>query len=908
MTQMANVIHISQASHEQSFVEAMRKDGCAPADPADIVADGEDHYYRIEGDRKDKRAGYCLTVLPDGFAYGNYKNFKTSDGGSWHCKKGVRGLSKEERAANQARMEQAETDKEARRQEIYKVKAVEAKALWDASKHAEPDHPYLVKKGIQPNGARQDGNDLIIQIAADGKTCSYQRISPDGAKLFMAGARKQGGYFPIANAGDNKSVLIIVEGYGTGASIREATGLPIIVAFDAGNLMPVAVEIRKKYPESFIIVAADNDHDGETNTGRIKGEAAAEKVNGICIWPEFSDGDSETDWNDYHSRFGLDAVKDKILAAVVAQEGAVSVIVSPETGLQADGPDFIPDADYEERGEPTLDEEGNINLKGDEGLPFRVLGYDAEQIYYFPFGVQQIRSYSPAGHTMNNLTQLALIPEWKEWSFKETEERVPIKEIPLLALNKMTAIAIKRGVFSPWARIRGCGAWIDADRVILHCGDKLLVNGVETQPRNITGKYVYTAAESLFKPHKSPLSNAEAQKLRQICTMPTWENPLSGLLLAGWLVISPICAALEWRPHIWLTGEAGSGKSTILNQIIKKVLHNISLNVDGGTTESSIREKLGYDARPVIYDEAEGKGSKFSLMDGVLALAKISSTGGNAGKRGQKGGDTRSSFCFSAIHPPIKDFASETRISMMNLKRNSSPNSAKQYDELVSAIEETLTPEYGRRMLARTVKYMPNLLENIKTFKKAATVVIKNARAADQVSAMLGGLYMLGSTELISYEDAEKWIAERDWTEHTAIGEENDSERLLHYISTSIVSVKSNNGSREYTIGTLIAAAIGKGDEVGQDLSKNTLKHYSILARHDGVDFGYKNHNLSKILLGTDWENGWTKTLARLPGAKPVKYQYFGNGDKQRATKLPIKLFLEEDAVPEQEEFEIPLT
>ena len=907
MTHMAEVVHITSAEHEQAFYDAMCRAESSPANIADIVADGEDHTVQLAKDKPSrKRLSYCLTIFQDGFAYGNWTNHDDSESGDWNSSKGKRGISKEDRAANEARIKKMKEEKEAAREENYRAMAVEAKNLWDTCQPASPDHPYLQRKGIKPNGARQNGNNLIIQLVADGKTCSYQEIQGDGFKLYKKDARKKGAYSPLANAGDDKKVLIISTGWATSCSIREATGLPVIAAMDDNNLMTVALDIRKKYPESLLIIAADEDLGSKTNSGRVHGEAAAKAVNGICVGPTVPEGSDLSDYNDLHATEGLDAVKNTLLAAVIEKENAKN-ITSPD-GLQADGPDFIPDSDYEDRGEPTIDDDGNINLTGDMGLPFRILGYNEDLIYYFPFGHQQIKSWTPAGHTMSNLTQLADIQEWKDWSLKQFEERMALKEIPIYALDRMTKIAIGRGVFSAEDRIRGCGAWIDAGRVVLHCGDKLLVDGVITQPRNINGYYVYAAAAQRFKHHDNPLSNTEAQKLRHICTMPTWENPLSGLLLAGWLVIAPVCAALEWRPHIWLTGEAGSGKSTILNQIIKKVLRDISLNVDGGTTESSIREKLGYDARPVIYDEAEGKGSKFSLMDGVLALAKISSTGGQAGKRGQKGGDTRSSFCFSAIHPPIKDFASETRISMMNLKRNSSPNSAKHYDALVAAINETLTHDFGRRLLARTVKYMPNLLTNIATFKKAATVVIKNARAADQVSAMLGGLYMLGSTELISYEDAEKWIAERDWTEHTAIGEENDSERLLHYISTSIVSVKSNNGSREHTIGTLIAAAVGNGDEVGQDLSKNTLKHYSILARPDGVCFGYKNHNLAKMLSGTDWENGWSKTLARLPGSKALSCQYFGNGDKQRATKLPIKLFLEEDAVPEPEETEIDFT
>jgi hypothetical protein len=223
-------------------------------------------------------------------------------------------------------------------------------------------------------------------------------------------------------------------------------------------------------------------------------------------------------------------------------------------------------------------------------------------------------------------------------------------------------------------------------------------------------------------------------------------------------------------------------------------------------------------------------------------------------------------------------------------------------------IRKTLTPDYGRRMLARTVKYMPILLANIQTFKKAATNVIKNARAADQVSAMLAGLYMLGSTGLVSEADAEKWISERDWTEHTAISEESDHERLLHYISTSIVTVRGKEGSKDFTIGTLISCAIGKGDEVGENIAKDALRHYSILAKRDGIFFGNKNRNLEKLLGDTDWAINWNKTLAKIAGAKAISYQYFAAGDKQRAMRIPAELFYGDKVaeLPLAEEVDIP--
>lgn len=868
--------------------------GCAPQFPNEIQPTGQDEYATLQGDKKPGRLAYCLTVHPDGFAHGNFISHKTGIKGKWISSQSNKKLSKEEKEAFLLRVKQADADRQIRKEKRYAQAAIDANDLW-LSIPACKEHPYLSKKSIGSHFTRINGENLIIPLYNEEKLVSYQSIDHEGIKLYQTGGKKSGSYFKF---GEDGFIICIGEGFATCASVFEATGYCTYAAMDVHNILDVAQYVRKRNPKSLIIICSDSDQ-WRTNSkgileniGVIKGKEAALKIGGFECHPEFpvDDIDCRKDFNDLHQAEGLTAVR------------AVIDLVIDSQPDKEDPPEIAP-----EYYTPTIDENGDLDLSGDMELPFRVLGHNEGLYYYFPFGLQQIFSWPAPGHSMNNLLQLASLQEWKDWGLRTCEERLSAKEIPIYAFDTMKGIAEKRGVFQEEDRVRGCGAWIDAGRVVLHCGDKLLVDGELTSPKDICGRYVYAAAAQRFKHNADPLSNKEANALREICCMPTWENPLSGLLLAGWLVIAPVCAALEWRPHIWLRGEAGSGKSTILNQIIKKVLHNISYDADGGTTESSLREGLGYDARPVIYDEAEGNGNKPSLMDGVLALAKLSSTGGRIGKRGQKGFRARSSFCFSAINPPVKDFASETRISMLDLKKNISPNAQKHFANLEAAIRDTLTPDYGRRMLARTVKNLPILLQNIKTFKKAATIVIKNARAADQVSAMLGGLYMLTSTKLVTDEEAEKWISERDWTQHTAIAEESDPERLLHHIATSIVHVKGKE-SRDFTIGTLIACAIGKGNEIGEEAAKLTLRQYSILARKDGIFIGNKNQNMAKILGDTDWAINWNKTLARLSGAKAVSKQYFGAADNQRAMKIPPEIFYGEK--PDQpnmlDETEIP--
>ena len=164
-----------------------------------------------------------------------------------------------------------------------------------------------------------------------GTLHSLQTITPDGDKRFMTGGRVKGCYYSI---GKPVGVLIVCEGYATGASINECTGDAVAVAFNAGNLEPVAAALRAKYPSLKIIIAADDDHLTDGNPGTNKATAAAQAVGGLLAVPLFpvARPDKATDFNDLHLLAGADAVKTcidnaiKTIAARADNEGATGHI------------------------------------------------------------------------------------------------------------------------------------------------------------------------------------------------------------------------------------------------------------------------------------------------------------------------------------------------------------------------------------------------------------------------------------------------------------------------------------------------------------------------------------------------------------------------------------------------------
>jgi putative DNA primase/helicase len=137
-----------------------------------------------------------------------------------------------------------------------------------------------------------------------GKIINCQFIFGTGKKTFPKFGRKRG-LFNVCELPDNAaskkrpataghlissdaSAICFAEGYATAASILQATGLPVVVTFDAGNMPTVAEAFRGVYCDSQMIFCGDDDQENSSNAGREKAEAAAKLTNGVVVFPDFS--------------------------------------------------------------------------------------------------------------------------------------------------------------------------------------------------------------------------------------------------------------------------------------------------------------------------------------------------------------------------------------------------------------------------------------------------------------------------------------------------------------------------------------------------------------------------------------------------------------------------------------------
>lgn len=188
------------------------------------------------------------------------------------------------------------------KEQQYKVASEKAQELWA---EAQPAifHEYLKRKQILPLGIKVDQhNNLLIPLSEGNSIQSLQFIQPDGTKRFLKGGKTKGMYHTIGHENQPKQ-LLVCEGIATGCTLHMETKESVIVAFNASNLVPVAKVIRKKHPNSKILICGDNDHSTEGNPGKQAAITAARSCGGNWTIPDFAGlkpSSKDTDFNDLH--------------------------------------------------------------------------------------------------------------------------------------------------------------------------------------------------------------------------------------------------------------------------------------------------------------------------------------------------------------------------------------------------------------------------------------------------------------------------------------------------------------------------------------------------------------------------------------------------------------------------------
>ncbi len=324
----------AEVSPEKEFGDFLKAHGLAVEGKPEM--DGKWHRVAVEGDHDGKKSGSYIGYLPDknkenDRAAGLVTNWKAGHQGVKWVHAGA-ALTPEQRADLAAQAAQTMAQRAADREQAAKIAARKAYGVWtNLPDGATPEAcPYLAAKGVQGHGVKvaKDGHLVVPQRDGTGRLWGVQFCSAEG-KRYMKGNLHTGTMHVIEPTGKGTldaitpamgGTIVIAEGYATAATIFEATGRPVVVAFDSGNLRAVAEAVRAAHPERELVIAGDNDHANKLgNVGAKKAEEAAQAVGAIWTVPKLSEKEKAaglTDFNDIGRSQGKAAVRHAIDAAL----------------------------------------------------------------------------------------------------------------------------------------------------------------------------------------------------------------------------------------------------------------------------------------------------------------------------------------------------------------------------------------------------------------------------------------------------------------------------------------------------------------------------------------------------------------------------------------------------------------
>lgn len=751
--------------------------------------------------------------------------------------------------------------------EKMKVKAAEEKAqrqLTAADKAEKLFHKssdvcesdYLVAKKIGAlYGARswRSDNGMVISVPirdVDRKLWGIQSIFGDGQKRFLTGQRIDGCFHLIgADDLDDATEAFICEGFATGASIHIATGKPVACAFNAGNMKSVAKALKGKWSHVQYVVAGDEDlwtviNDKAENPGRDAAERAVLSCMGSVVFPRFANLEGQpTDFNDLHVREGLEVLRKQLT------DDAVGEI---EHG-------FIP------------------------------LGFDEGSHFFYTMEGKDIEHTSNFQETA--LLSLAPIGYWAEQYVSKNGINWQQARNDLIRASKAV------GPFDNF-RVRGTGVWLDDGRTVINTGRTLIVDGKMTAMGKHRSRFVYVQTKNRMPPiHTHPATLAEARKLIDVCEMFKWRDGKSSYLLAGWIALARIAAALPIRPHIWVTGGASTGKSTLMGDVIRPALgcEAGKLYLQGGSTEAGIRQKIKADSLPILFDEFETLDDRTrEMIDAVIGLLRQSwsATQGSIVKGSAGGHATQYQLAFaglvSSIRVNLTNDADRSRFAQLELAPHGSDQD--RWETMREAIAG-ITEDLGERLFSRSAGMVQTILANYDAFSKAVAAVI-NQRAGQQYGMLLAGYWSLVSDEAATRDDARELVAQLDFLEEKTDADLTDETECIQRIMSWKIQIRAGASVVDRSIMEVVSG--------GSETERNALLLYGIRLESGTMIVANKHPELSKIFAGTRWAADWTKSLRRLPGAKATgnTMSWGGSLAKARGSIVPLGSVLVPKPIP----------
>lgn len=466
-------------------------------------------------------------------------------------------------------------------------------------------------------------------------------------------------------------------------------------------------------------------------------------------------------------------------------------------------------------------------------------------------------------------------------------------------------------------RVRGMGFWHDGADSVMNVGSGLVVNGSPMAFIDYKTKYIYETVDSLsqddmvYDPSIPPLqakSEIDAPgsgKIIDLCKSLPWNDPLSAYFFAGWLSLAPICGILPWRPHVWLTGPAGCGKSTVLVDIIKPLMGaGLFVGVQSNTTLPAISEMCANNAVPVIYDEAESKNQVGrDRMERIIEQMRSSSTeSADPIAKGVPGGGgfrmmkPRQMYFNASTASCASQSADLRRITKLELYKRDMAGNEKHYRGEGGTLDliriTTADPNFCRAFRNRVYLLSRVTLENIKIFRSVVAKHLHDQAEGDQKGTLLAGAWSLRSSRIATVEEVTKWVESIKWDGYSSVESDKDEYACLNLLLATPFRVDDSDGRpHSSSVGEMLNKMLDGFAPSPSDTGVCALGRAGVRIADDRQSFYVASASTHPFLRAafrsTPFDEQWHDQFLRIPGASKRSQIRIGP-TVGRAVQIPV--------------------
>jgi hypothetical protein len=465
------------------------------------------------------------------------------------------------------------------------------------------------------------------------------------------------------------------------------------------------------------------------------------------------------------------------------------------------------------------------------------------------------------------------------------------------------------------SKIRGRGAWREENNFIYHDG------------KNTTGKtsgeYMYLRKNKRdIGINDTPINVDILLKLRELSNEISFQNASDLIKLLGWSLISPFCGALRFRPGLLLTGESGSGKTTVLEKIVKPLSAGKHYNTHH-SSPAGVRADVLNDSCAILLEEAEAnqntdekdknttRNNFFSMMRASSSDDSPEGVKSNAEQQVVKY-SMKNMFLFVSITPTIAEIADDNRIFKVNFTKNKQSDgdeNKRKWENIEGELIELLNRENCRKIRSYVWKIFPKIINDTKIIIDVMKYEFKKtSRIADGESILISAYLNVFKNIEMTRENIKAFLTKYYLT--VGVEEErNETDELIKKIFDEIIEIAIERDRKKISIKECLDCLKNKDyetflpnlsffdsmekrnfeikrlSELAEKEIRRILGHYGIAFQRDGMLALSNNSDKLKRILNR--EDGYAKIFHRHKNFKETKNAFI-NGQSPRCVIIDI--------------------